>query len=482
MRTRTVHVVMTLLVAALTVSAIGAPVPVPGRDEIFRSFFAREFTKAAMQIDRFLEANPNDHLMMYNGACARAQLGRLDEAGAYLLRAVKAGFRDFDEMRRDPDLAPMHGHDVYEAILEAAARVGNAPAPGRGRGGDAASARAVWAHEFGTETYRYVEDTDRHLVYAIALDDVSFLEMRTMLEREADHLESTLFGGPPSYEVLIAIPTPADAERLFDHPRVGGIYEHSKRRLIARNIGGSLRHEFFHLMHYGHMERVHQRHALWIQEGMASLYEDYEFTPAGAIRFLANERHNVVRQEAADGSLPRWDALFAMSEDRFMVRATSLYPMARSIFRFVADEGLLETWYGRYVTNFGIDPTGRVAFEEAFGTSIDEVERKWRAWVRRQPLVDTVIARNDGALGVTLAAAQSNDGIVIARVLERSGAAEAGLTSGDIIVAIDDRSTRSPNELLTIIAAHRAGDTVRVRIRRGMDYRDIPVQLRAVGR
>ena len=165
-----------------------------------------------------------------------------------------------------------------------------------------------------------------------------------------------------------------------------------------------------------------------------------------------------------------------------MVRATSLYPMARSIFRFVADEGLLETWYGRYVTNFGIDPTGRVAFEEAFGTSIDEVERKWRAWVRRQPLVDTVIARNDGALGVTLAAAQSNDGIVIARVLERSGAAEAGLTSGDIIVAIDDRSTRSPNELLTIIAAHRAGDTVRVRIRRGMDYRDIPVQLRAVGR
>ncbi|NIM60902.1 MAG: hypothetical protein GTO30_04390, partial [Acidobacteria bacterium] len=52
----------------------------------------------------------------------------------------------------------------------------------------------------------------------------------------------------------------------------GGIYEHERRRLIARDIGASLRHELTHAYHYADMDRLGQRHPLWVQEGIATLY------------------------------------------------------------------------------------------------------------------------------------------------------------------------------------------------------------------
>ena len=306
------------------------PSPLELERAIMRAFDKGDYDRAAAFIEESLEARPGDPRMLYNLACAYCRGGRLEDATSALYRSVKAGFEDFTHMEDDPDLAAIRDRELYKAIVEASRRVSARPARG---------ALARWKRQFGEEAYRYEVDHDRRLAFATALDEVSHGQMREMLQREADHLIETLFEAPPSYYVLVAVRTPEDAVELFGSAQnVGGRYEHGRHRLIARDIGGTLRHEFVHALHYGHMERLglSTPHPLWIQEGLAALYEDYERADDGTFRFLPNERTNIVKRRARAGHLTRWTTFFAMSAERFMAKPGKNYPQARSIFAFLA--------------------------------------------------------------------------------------------------------------------------------------------------
>jgi predicted metalloprotease with PDZ domain len=258
------------------------------------------------------------------------------------------------------------------------------------------------------------------------------------------------------------------------------MYQHHMRRLVARDIGATLRHEFFHALHYGHMERIRQPHALWVQEGLASLYEEYELDENGTIRFLSNDRQLIVKSRARAGRLMKWSELFALTSQEFMEKATSLYPTVRSIFEFVADEGKLVEWYTAYVTHFDADRTGAKAFEEVFGRPITDIEKDWRRWLMNQPTINLNVRPERAALGVRTNDTTTNDGVLITDVMSRSAAASAGLRRGDVIVAIDDKSTRSLLDLRKIIAAGANGDELVVRVRRNGEYFNIGVVLRPV--
>jgi hypothetical protein len=393
-----------------------------------------------------------------------------DECAAMLLRAVKAGFIDFSHMRRDPDLDLIRKHPTYLAIVEAAETVARE---------STRSALEQWRNKYGTERYQYETDNEHRLVYATALDEYSNAQMREMLQKQADQMIALLFGKPPDYDVLIAIPTPNDADKFFKgDDAIGGMYEHRLRRLVSRDIGSSLRHEFFHVMHYGHMERIGQAHPLWIQEGLASLYEDYDLADNGSITFLANDRQFIVRNRAKAGLLIKWDTLMAMNAEQFMDKAQELYPQVRSIFEFVADQHKLATWYAAYVETFNDDRTGRRAFEIAFGVPVKEIETSWRQWILDQPRVDLVIDANDAALGVRTADNASNDGVLVTGVLPRSAASEGGLRRQDVIVAIDGKPTSTSSELRRIVASHKMGDVVQVRLRRKGEYFTVSLTLR----
>jgi tetratricopeptide (TPR) repeat protein len=67
---------------------------------------------------------PNDANVHYNAACVFCSLGKKDEAMAALGKAWKAGFRDPDWVRRDPDLAILHGEPEFERLYPAAAEGG----------------------------------------------------------------------------------------------------------------------------------------------------------------------------------------------------------------------------------------------------------------------------------------------------------------------------------------------------------------------
>jgi hypothetical protein len=447
--------------------------------QIFQAFVDARYDDAARLIEQFLKDSPDDVQMLYNGACAWSHLGDLDKAADYLLRAVKSGFIDFEHMEQDPDLAALRSHDVYKAIVEARDRVARERSSER-RSSANPDLLERWRELYGDEEYRYERDESRNLVYAVALDEVAYRQMREMIEREADYLIANFFGSWPEYTVLIAIPTPAHANSILKDPRIGGLYEHGKRRLVARDIGNTLRHELVHLLHYGQMERLKQQHPLWLQEGLAALFEDYRWELDGSITFLVNERHNIARHNARTGvSLP-WHELFAFSSAAFMKQGTRLYPQVRAIFQFLAEREQLHPWYRSYLDNFKDDATGRKAFETIFNAPLSDIEREWRRWLAATEPIDTTIRPGDASLGIESALDSSNDGVAVGRLVAGGAAARAGLKRGDVIVAIDDTPTPSFSELTATVAAMRVGQQVNVRFRRNGEYATVVVTLRAL--
>lgn len=438
---------------------------------IYECYVSGDYSRAVALIKEHLETSPNDADMLYNLACAYCMLSDHDSAASSLLRAFKAGFADIEHMRSDPDLQGLREHPTFRRILEEADKVSTR------RTRDAV---AQWRDVYGTEHYRYESDKHRRINYAVALDEASFSTIRRMLEAEADQVNASLFGGQkPGYDVLIAVPTPADADRFFNgQDDIGGMYQHPLRRLVARDIGASLRHEFFHALHYVDMERTRQRHPLWIQEGLATLYEEYEIDEGGAIRFVANDRQYLVKARAKAGRLIKWKDLFPMNAQMFMARAQQHYPQVRSIFEFVADQGKLVAWYQAYVQTYADDPTSAKAFEQIFGQPLEEIERDWRRWVAAQPAIDLNINQGDAALGIRSAENLANDGVLITDVLPGSSAARSRLRKGDVIVSVDGRPTPSLIDLRRIIAGKDVGDEIEVKARRESEYLTLRITLR----
>ncbi len=431
--------------------------------------------RAVVLLKEILDRSPNDPSGWYNLACVACRLDQFDEAASALLRSVKCGFNDFRQMETDPDLESLHDHELFLVILERAEQQEQK----RSR-----SAFDLWRATYGDEHYRYELDESGKLAYATALDEVSHRQMKRMLQQEADHLTATLFHESLDNFVLIAVPTPEDAKFFFgSDENVGGIYQHAERRLVARDIGGSLRHEFVHALHYDHMERLGltEPHRLWVQEGLATLYEDYEFNDYGGIHFLPNTRFNIVKNRARLSRLVPLKQLMNLSNKQFMARSGALYPQVRSIFRFLAERNELADWYSSYVDTFQQDPSGELAFRKACGADLEEIEKEWKSWIDQQPRFDDRIDPEDAALGIVSQNQSVNNGVSITQVLAGSAASRARLRSGDVIVAVDDHPTRNLTELRMIIAAKHVGDTVQIRFRRKERYQTVSAILRKRG-
>lgn len=454
----------------------------PSEEHILAAFGREDYAGALELISVALKERPRDQNLHYNGACALALLGRPDEAIRWLTEAVRHGFRDLDLMVEDPDLASLRGDPRFTTIVE-----------GRTEPRVPASRQALqqqerWRERFGEEHYHYAHDEELRVHFAIALDEEARARMREMLRRQGRQQITMLFGSPPADAVFVAVPRPVDGRTFFRElgerdatfasPGIAGIYEHRPRRIVSVDIGSSLRHEFTHALHYGHMERLRQPHPLWIQEGLATLYEEYELREDGTITFLPNERHNFIRTMVRAGRAMGWRELAEMDAKDFMDRAQRTYPHVRSMFEFIAERGKLETWYRAYTSGFAKDRSGLAAIEEVFGAPIETIEREWRQWVTRRPAVATSVRSGGASLGIEVD--DTNDGARILRVRAGGAASRAGLRRNDVIVAVDDQPVASSTELVRIIAARRVGDMVRLRIRRGGEYSDGTVRLQAL--
>lgn len=73
--------------------------------------------RAERWLQRALEIDPNDSIVLYNVACNYATLGKIEQSLDYLERAIEKGTASPEWMRNDEDLANLHGHPRYEALL-----------------------------------------------------------------------------------------------------------------------------------------------------------------------------------------------------------------------------------------------------------------------------------------------------------------------------------------------------------------------------
>ena len=454
--------------------------------ELDRLLGARKFEAALSIIDRRVAAGDRDPVLLYNAACALAQLGRIPDAERRLLDAIKAGFRDFDTMERDTDLEPVRASDTYEAIMEARARIERErparPAPRTTPAGvprfSVPNPVAVWKSDHPepfTEKsgYRYERDPDSTITYATFLDENSHRRMRAMLDELAGHLVADYFGKPPSDQLLVAIVRPEDAKKYLDRNEVRGMYLHPARRLVSRDAGQSLQHEFVHLMHFAHMDRLGQRHPIWVQEGLASLYEDYTLRADGSIEFHPNIRFNFARRQVTSKTARSWRELFALQPDAFMDGAERYYPQVRAIFEFLAREGKLQPFYRQLCATCSDDPSGITAMERAFGRPLSSVEERWKTWMVDRGAVDDRIERNDASFGIIIA--DSADGVRIKSFQYKSAARAAGLRVDDVIFEVDGNPIRNRDEMLMAVTRLVVGQNVLVRFRR--DEKELSVQV-----
>jgi S1-C subfamily serine protease len=67
------------------------------------------------------------------------------------------------------------------------------------------------------------------------------------------------------------------------------------------------------------------------------------------------------------------------------------------------------------------------------------------------------------------------EALLVVGIKDGSPAAEAGLLVGDLLLALDDVSLRSPEELIDLLVGDRVGRAVALRVQRGGTLLDVPV-------
>ncbi len=447
------------------------------------AFSRRDYMAAEHVLREMLRLEDSNFVTWYNLACALSLQDKGAEAADALVEAVEHGFCDIGQLQRDPDLSAARAHPAYKQIVD------NWSAILKAQG----EANLEIARKLYGPSYHYETDDTLRLAYASAFDVGSFTQARTEIEKLAAWAIDTIFpdlaeDGPhgPDPWVVVILPTREDflkwavskygGDAISGFRMIGGEYSHDSKRLISIDLGGTLRHEFLHVLHWRSATRLGQSHPVWIQEGLCSLVEDYDVVAGGGIRPMPSWRTNMARRLARGTNFIDLQELATMPRERFTGRnPLANYALARTFFLYLSDRGKLGAWYKNYTESYAHDPTGVMAIETTFGQSVGEVSREWRAWVRTLPEVAEPERPGAAVLGFEVEA-ETGEGLRIMQT-PRAAARNAGLRRGDIITAINGRPTRDINELHRVLADYNPGDTVEVAYRRRAEHGVVQIQL-----
>lgn len=183
-----------------------------------------------------------------------------------------------------------------------------------------------------------------------------------------------------------SVPYEAYCQKRWQAPCTSpyGSYMHSDRRIVM-NVGpgiGTLTHELVHPL----VETDFPEAPDWINEGIASLFEQFHLPRPGEIRGSKNWRLPRLKQAMSSKSereLARVPALFGMTDDVFRGDKESLnYATARYLCQWLDQKNLLWPFYQRWRDDFEADPSGEKAFAAVVGKTPAEVHDEWARWVR----------------------------------------------------------------------------------------------------
>lgn len=159
-----------------------------------------------------------------------------------------------------------------------------------------------------------------------------------------------------------------------------GYYIRSEKRIVV-NIGtgeGTLAHELTHAL--GHFDFPNMPE--WFDEGLASLYEEADFSEDGLrLNGLSNWRLNHLLSAMQKRRLGTLESLISAREIREEKQAVE-YAHARYFCLYLQERGLLPFFYRKFRDRATTDPSGLRTLCEILGEeNLDPVDRNFRQWV-----------------------------------------------------------------------------------------------------
>lgn len=164
---------------------------------------------------------------------------------------------------------------------------------------------------------------------------------------------------------------------------VFGFYRHDLRRIVmSGGVDGTLTHELIHPI----IEVDFPEAPIWINEGIASLFEAPALPRPGEIHGVKNWRLPRLHRGLDDRSereQARLDRLFRLSDDDFRGEREDLYySVARYVCQWLDGRGQLWPFYQRWRDTVAEDPTGEKAFVAITSMTPTAAHELWRRWAR----------------------------------------------------------------------------------------------------
>jgi predicted metalloprotease with PDZ domain len=240
---------------------------------------------------------------------------------------------------------------------------------------------------------------------------------------------------------------------------------------------------------------------LWLFEGFTSYYDDLMLVRSGIVseatyfKLLAKTVGNVLRgtgrtkQSVADSSFDAWSKYYRQDENAanaivsyytkgsLIALAFDLAIRAKTGGARSLDDVMLALWqrYGRdFYPSVGRGVTEaevEALFEEVSGVRLKTMFERYVRGTEDLPLaklyapfgVKLVDERKSGKPSLDAGVGRDNAGARLSNVHEGGPAHQAGLSAGDVVIALDGlRVTGNPSNLDALLSRYRVGDTVTV--------------------
>lgn len=478
----------------------------------------KDYAKAVEGLKALARFAPGDPIVQYNLACVLAQQGEINGAEIALRRCLELGFTDFPRLMNEKDLQPLAEGIVMEALAKGWRELQDTGIDHRlGQFKKTLSIKNSKGEVSQTAEqrgYQFEKDPVLRLAYVSGFSKAGHEETKTELKRIANYWQECVLprseggaftpvvvaeGARPDPWVLVFLPNSIDfaswaASTLGTKAdRIGGIYDNWKQQLIARDLGPTLRHEFWHALHWRHMSRIGQVHPVWVQEGLCALVEDIDVvdeknTKSGReeVRPVASWRTNTAKRMAKTNLLPKLSVLMTMDDKTYMGnRALGHYAASRAFFLWLASRTapqpsppgsppvapnashtLLRDWYAGFIADFPIDPTGKTTTERILGKKLPDLDKEFKAWLLALPDVGEANTPGLPTLPCDMQPV-GGEGMVVIDT-GTNDLLKNPLLRGDVIVSVDGHPVRDQTELARLLGtpAFKPGQIVTLKVRR----------------
>ncbi|MFI4873037.1 MAG: PDZ domain-containing protein [Phycisphaerales bacterium JB061] len=461
---------------------VSAQEKAPESDKALKAFQNQDFDEAERLWTQWADRDPQAFVPMYNLACARSLRGDTKGASEYMLTAIERGFADINQLERDPNLKAFRKTDTYKQLVDAWPTFLD-----RRVEADLDAARKTYGSR-----YNYTKDSKYRLAFASSYDTITSRQAREEVRRTAEwayknvfhDLRDTSDGLDPW--VMVVLPTQSHfavwANETYGQlhasatSQLGGAYAHDQKKLVTQDLGSTLRHEFFHVLHWRSADRLGQRHPVWIQEGLASIVEDMDQTRQGRWEPAVSWRTNSIARLAKQNKLTKIEQLTSMPRSRFAgSRPLSNYAHARAVFMYLHEQRKLAAFYKQYTDNYSSDPSGLTALLETLDTTTKEFDEDLRQWARGLEMVHEQNSPPALGIGVVLDVSPGDGPIV--RQITHNSAKDAGLRPGDILTGMNGRSVRDLNEFYRVLTGLSKGQRVEITYRRRSQHKSGTVEI-----